>query len=100
MVLAGAKKKTGQTVDFPNTILCYDETKNKAQPIVGESRLVRESRVSDRLEDVSDVTAILPTAVVEAGHVRALVGSSRSGFLESEMRVFVDTKYDCVMISY
>ena len=42
-VLAGEEKKTGQTVDFPNTILCYDETKNKAQPIVGE----RESRVSE-----------------------------------------------------
>ena len=27
----GSEKKTGQTVDFPNTILCYDETKNKAQ---------------------------------------------------------------------
>jgi hypothetical protein len=44
------------------------------------------------VEDVADVTAVLPTAVVEAGHVRALVGSSRSGFLGSEMRVFVDTK--------
>ena len=36
-----------------------------------------------RSQDVADVTAVLPTAVVEAGHVRALVGSSRSGFLES-----------------
>jgi len=39
-ISGGSKKKTGQTVDFPNTILCYDETKNKAQPIVGESRLI------------------------------------------------------------
>jgi hypothetical protein len=44
------------------------------------------------VEDVADVTVVLPTTVVETGHVRALVGSSRSGFLGSEMRVFVDTK--------
>ncbi len=61
--------------------------------------MVRESRVSDCLEDVADVTAILPTAVVEAGHVRALVGRWKFAFwFSSEMRVFVD--YDCVMISY
>jgi len=28
------------------------------------------------VEDVADVTAVLPTAVVEAGHVRALVQSA------------------------
>jgi len=39
-ISGGSEKKTGQTVDFPNTILCYNETKNKAQPIVGKSRLV------------------------------------------------------------
>ena len=52
------------------------------------------------VEDVADVTAVLPTAVVEAGHVCALVGSTRSGFLGSEMRVFVTQKYNCVMILY
>ena len=31
-----SEKKNGQTVDFSNTILCYNETKNKAQPIGSE----------------------------------------------------------------